>query len=122
MALSGQRKARIIPISGPAIDDLVASRSFYTKKPLEMHQLYPGLEGGRDAIDTFGVMATLCTSSMVRNEVVYDVTKVVFENLAELRRRHPALADFTRQSMFAGLSAPLHPGALKYYQEAGLMK
>ena len=119
--LSGERTARIIPISGPAIDNLVADKKYYTKMPIPAQRLYPGLTGPMHEVPTFGVMATLCTASRVPDDVVYTLTKIVFENMAEFRRQHPALADFNRQTAFYGLSAPIHPGALKYFREAGLM-
>jgi len=121
MALSGQRKVRIIPISGPAIDKLIADNKFYSKTTIPVKRLYPGLENPMDVI-TFGVIATLCTASRLPADLVYTVTKEVFENLDHFRRQHPALVDLTKEDMLEGLSAPLHPGALKYYKEAGLMK
>jgi TRAP transporter TAXI family solute receptor len=121
-ALSTERKARIIPIFGPEIDKLVADNSYYIKSQIEMRQLYPDLEGQPDNVNTFGVVATLCTSSRIPEEVVYAVTKLVFENLDELRERQPALVGLTKKGMLKGLSAPLHPGALKYYRQAGLMR
>ena len=80
------------------------------------------LTGPLGDVETFGVVATLCTSTRVPDEVVYTLTKIVFENLDEFQRQHPALADLTKEGMLKGLTAPLHPGALKYYREAGLMK
>jgi len=135
MALSGQRKVRIIPISGPAIDKLIADNKFYskttipvqrlypvyTKTTIPVQRLYPNLEDSME-VNTFGVIATLCTASRLPADLVYTVTKEVFENLDHFRRQHPALADLTKEGMLEGLSAPLHPGALKYYKEAGLMK
>ena len=52
--------------------------------------------------------------------MVYAITKEVFENFEEFKKLHPAYTGLTKQDMLAGLSAPLHPGALKYYVEAGL--
>lgn len=121
-ALSKERKARIISISDPQIDKLVADNTHYTKTRIEMQQLYPDLEDQPEYVDTFGVVATVCTSVSVPEKVVYAVTKVVFENLDELRGRHPALAGLTKRGMLKGLSAPLHPGALNYYRQAGLME
>ena len=121
LASSGQRKVRIIPISGPGIDKLVADNQFYIKTTLPVQRLYPNLEDSID-VSTFGVIATLCTASRLPADLVYTVTKEVFENLDGFRRQHPALVDLTKQGMLEGLSAPLHPGALKYYKEAGLMK
>ena len=48
--------------------------------------------------------------------------KEVFENLEAFKKLHPAYSVLTKEGMLEGLSAPLHPGALKYYKEAGLMK
>ncbi|MEE4262473.1 MAG: TAXI family TRAP transporter solute-binding subunit [Desulfobacteraceae bacterium] len=121
MALSGQRKVRVIPISGPAIDKLIADNKFYSKTTIPVQRLYPGLENSMD-VSTFGVIATLCTSSKLAEDLVYTVTKEAFENLNGFRRQHPALVNLTKEGMLEGLSAPLHPGALKYYKEAGLMK
>jgi TRAP transporter TAXI family solute receptor len=90
--------------------------------PIRVQRFYPGLAGPSDEVLTFGVLATLCTSSKIPEEVVYVLTKVVFENLDEFRRQHPAFVNLTKEGMLEGLSAPLHPGALKYYKEAGLLK
>lgn len=121
-ALTGERKARIIPITGPGIDKLLDDKNYYTKNQLQVQMLYPGLEGTKEEVDTIGVMATLCTSSKVPDDVVYAVTKIIFENLDEFRQQHPALASLTKEGMLKGLSAPIHPGALKYFMEAGLVK
>ena len=66
--------------------------------------------------------ATLVTSSDVPEDVVYAITKEVFENFESFKKLHPAYAALTKESMLMGLSAPLHPGAMKYYTEAGLLK
>jgi uncharacterized protein len=52
------------------------------------------------------------------DEVVYEVTEAVFENFEDFKKLHPAFE--TLQNTQA-LSAPLHAGAEKYYQEAGMM-
>ena len=56
----------------------------------------------------------------VKDDVVYALTKAVFENLDELRKQHPAFKHLTKEGMLKGLSAPIHPGAMKYFKEAGL--
>ena len=120
-ALSGARKARIVPVAGPEIDRLVAGHSYYSKEALTVQALYPGAGAAAGEVPTFGILATLCTSAKISEELVYNVTRVVFENLDELRQQHPALSGLTRKGMLEGLSAPLHPGALRYYREAGLL-
>jgi TRAP transporter TAXI family solute receptor len=51
----------------------------------------------------------------------YAITKAVFDNFDDFRKLHPALADVTKQAMVKGQAVPLHPGALRYFREAGLM-
>ncbi|HHP7235279.1 MAG TPA: TAXI family TRAP transporter solute-binding subunit [Desulfobacterales bacterium] len=120
-ALANQRKTRIIPISGPAIDQLVADHVPYAHSVIPVSQLYP--EAADPApVATFGVIATLCTSSRVPADVVYALTKEVFENLEVFRRQHPAFSNLTREGMLEGLTAPLHSGAHRYYAEIGLIQ
>jgi len=53
---------------------------------------------------------------------VYLVVKAVMENFDDFKKQHPAFSSLKKEDMIAaGLSAPLHPGAIKYYKEAGLM-
>lgn len=120
--LSGPRKAHVVPISGPAVEKLVTEKVYYTRYKIPMQQLYPDLSGPLPDVDTLAVLATFCTSSEVSEQIVYVVTKEVFENLEQLRQRHPALSVLTKEGMLEGLHAPLHPGAVKYYREAGLMQ
>jgi hypothetical protein len=121
-ALAGERKARIVPIDGPEVDGLIDRNSYYGKERLSVRTLYPEMPDSQGEVPTFGVLATLCSSARVPDRVVYILTKVVFENLDELRQQHPALASLTKQGMLEGFSAPLHPGALQYFRDAGLVK
>jgi hypothetical protein len=73
-------------------------------------------------VTTFGVMATFVTSADVPDDVVYEVTRAVFENLDDFRALHAAFKNLDPKKMITdGNSAPLHPGAIKYYKEKGLM-
>ncbi len=70
---------------------------------------------------TFGVKATVVTSSDVSVELVYAVVRALFENLDQLRKMHPAFAGLEANKMVQeGLSAPLHEGAARYFKEKGL--
>jgi TRAP transporter TAXI family solute receptor len=120
-AVSGSRRVRFIPITGHAVDRLIADRKYYTKTTIPVAEFYRDAEDAVD-VETFGVMATLCTSSHVPDHVVYVITKELFDNFDYFKRQHPAYAGLTKEGMLEGLSAPLHPGALKYYKEAGLIQ
>jgi TRAP-type uncharacterized transport system substrate-binding protein len=55
-------------------------------------------------------------------DTVYEVVKAVFDNFDEFKKLHPALAHLEPKDMVKnGNSAPLHPGAVKYYKEKGWM-
>jgi len=115
-ATAGARKVRFASITG--IDSLLAKYPYYAKAFIPV-KLYPGAENTAN-VDTFGVKATFVTSAKVPDDVVYAVTKEVFDNFDSFKKLHPAYAVLTKEGMLEGLSAPLHPGALKYYKEAGL--
>ncbi len=73
-------------------------------------------------VKTWGVKATFVTSADVSEDVVYEVVRAVFENLDDFRALHKAFANLDPKTMIKdGLSAPLHPGAIKYYKEKGWM-
>jgi len=120
-AVSGSRKVRFISITGPGIEKLIADRNYYTKTMLPVAKIY---RGARDPVnvETFGVLATLCTSVHVPDHVVYVITKEVFGNFDHFRRQHPAYVNLTKKRMLEGLSAPLHHAAVKYFEQAGLMQ
>jgi hypothetical protein len=71
-------------------------------------------------VETFGVKATFCTSVDIPESVVYAITREIFNNLEDFKKLHPAYGVLTKHNMLETLSAPIHPGALKYYKEAGL--
>jgi TRAP transporter TAXI family solute receptor len=116
-ATAGARKVRFASITG--VEDLLADYPYYTKAKIPV-SIYPGAENTED-VETFGVKATFVTSARVPDAVVYTVTKEIFENFDLFKKLHPALARLTKKDMLDGLSAPIHPGAMKYYKKAGLM-
>ena len=110
--------ARLIPVTGPEVDQLLAQNP-YDVKAVIPGGMYPGND---QDVETFGVKATLVTRADVPEDVVYEVTRAVFEHLDEFKKLHPSFAALHKQEMVAqALSAPLHPGAANYYKEAGLM-
>lgn len=118
-ATAGARKVRFVPVTGPGIDKMIEEHPYYAKAKIPV-SLYPGAENDAD-VETFGVKATLVTSAKEPDNVVYAITKEVFDNFDAFKKLHPAYAILTKQNMLEGLSAPIHPGAMKYYKEAGMM-
>lgn len=111
--------AKLVNITGSAIDKLVADNSFYAKATIP-----GGLYRGNDQdTQTYGVVATFVTSAKAPEDQVYTLVRAVFENFDEFKRLHPAFANLDAQKMIKdGLTAPLHPGAAKYYREKGWLK
>jgi TRAP transporter TAXI family solute receptor len=107
---------RLVSVKGAPIDKLVADNSFYrvATVPGGMYKDNP------NETTTFGVGATFVTSAKIPDNVVYTVVKAVFDNFADFKKLHPAFANLDEQQMISdGLSAPIHPGAMKYYKERG---
>ena len=108
----------LVDVSGPEVDALVENNAYYRTATI------PGgmYRGNDEDTMTFGVGATFVTSDAVDEEVVYQVTKAVFDNIDQFRGLHPAFANLDPQQMANdGLTAPLHPGAERYFREAGLL-
>ena len=119
-ATAGVRKVLFVPITGPGIDALIAKYPYYAKTTIPVKGNYPAAANDSN-VESFGVKATFVTSAKVPDNVVYAITKEVFENFEDFKKLHPAYKVLTKENMLQGLSAPIHPGAMKYYKEAGLM-
>lgn len=111
--------AKLVSVTGPAVDKLVKEKPYYAYAAIPAG-LYPN---NPQETKTYGVLATLVTSSKVPADTVYTVVKAVFDNFDEFKKLHPALASLKPEDMVKnGLSAPLHEGAARYYREKGWIK
>ena len=111
--------AKLVPLTGPAVDKLIKENSYYAKAtiPGGMYNANP------QPTETYGVLATLVTTAKTPDDVVYNIVKATFDNFDEFKKLHPAFANLDPVKMVKdGNSAPLHPGALKYYKEKGWVK
>jgi len=106
----------LVSVQGAPIDGLIANNPYYRAATIP-----GGMYKGTDAdVTTFGVGATFISSTDVPDNVVYTVVKAVFDNFEDFKKLHPAFANLQEAQMISdGLSAPLHPGAAKYYKERG---
>ncbi len=111
--------AVIAEVTGPVVEKLVADNPYY-----RMATVPGGMYRGSDQdVATFGVGTTFVSSTRTPPEVVYQVVKAVFENFETFKKLHPAFGNLKKEEMVtAGLSAPLHEGAVRYYREAGLIE
>lgn len=108
--------AKLVALTGPAVDKLVAGAPYYAKVDI------PGglYAGNPNPTPTYGVLATFVTSAKVADATVYEMVKAVFDNFEDFKKLHPAFAHLDPKDMVKnGNSAPLHPGAMKFYKEKG---
>ena len=110
------RGARFIPLSN--IEKILSTNLYYSKSFIPI-ELYP-LADNKEDVETIGVKATFLTSAKVPDDIVYAVTKAVFDDLESLGKHAPVLKTVRKEDMLEGLTAPIHPGALRYYKEVGL--
>jgi TRAP transporter TAXI family solute receptor len=111
--------AKLVSVTGSAVDKLVKANPYYAYATIP-GGLYPG---NPQDTKTYGVLATVVSSSRVPADTVYTVVKAVFDNFDEFKKLHPAFQVLKPENMVKdGLSAPLHDGAARYYREKGWVK
>lgn len=109
---------RLVDVAQADVEKLVASHPFYVRATI------PGgmYNGNPQETKTFGVRALLATSADMDDDVAYEVVKAVFENLENFKTLHPVFASLDASRMVVNENiAPLHPGAIKYFREKGLL-
>jgi TRAP transporter TAXI family solute receptor len=110
--------AVLVNVTGPEIDALVEGNPYYLAATI------PGglYRNNADDIRTFGVGAVLVTTADQPDDLVHLVTTSVFANLEQFRGLHPAFGALDARAMATqGLVVPLHPGADRYFRDAGLI-
>ena len=111
-------QTKLVNVMGPKLDKLVADHIYYHTAVI------PGgiYRGSPEDTYTFGVGATVVTTADFSEHVVYELVKAVFENHDIFTQLHPAFKGLTKENMMSQyLSSPLHPGAIRYYKEVGLI-
>ncbi|MDN2663794.1 TAXI family TRAP transporter solute-binding subunit [Psychromonas sp. 14N.309.X.WAT.B.A12] len=111
-------KTQLVNITGEKISTLIDTHRYY-----ESANIAAGMyRGSPDKTETFGVGATIVTTASLPDHIAYEMVKAVFEHHQEFIQLHPSFKGLTKQEMVSQyLTAPLHPGALRYYKEVGLV-
>ena len=108
----------LVPIDGAPIDELVKKYSYYAKGVIS-GSFYKGVEHDTPSI---GVKAVLVTKDSTSDKVVAALTKTILDNFEDFKKLHPAYKTITKESLLDGLAIPQHPGAIKVFKDAGLLK
>jgi len=117
-AISGARKVRIVPFDREFIDKVAALSPYLSASDIDV-EFYERLDS-KSSVPTVGIKSVLFTSKDVDEQTVYRVVKAVMENLDLFKRQHPAFVNLTKENMSHGVIVPLHPGAERYFREAGI--
>jgi TRAP transporter TAXI family solute receptor len=111
-------KARLVRVSGPPIDRLLSAHPYY------IASVIPGgmYAGNPKDVPTFGTRVLLVASARQPAELAYAMVKAVFQDFDEFRRLHPVLFVLRPADLLPSKAVmPIHPGAMRYYREAGLI-
>jgi TRAP transporter TAXI family solute receptor len=109
----------LLPLAGPEIKKLQSTMSFFADDEIP-DGVYKDVKG----VKTISVGAQWVTTSKIDNALVYEVTKALWSDKtrAALDGGHAKGKDIKKQTALLGVGVPLHPGAEKFYKEAGLIK
>jgi TRAP transporter TAXI family solute receptor len=109
---------RLISLTDAEIATLTSKYPEFSKSEIEP-DLYRGIAAPTTTVST---KATLVTTARSSEQMVNNLLKVIFYNIADLRRLHPVLNNLEPKEMAQeGHIAPLHPGAIKYYIKHNLI-
>jgi TRAP transporter TAXI family solute receptor len=116
--ISQTKPLKILSIPKQEITRLLASYPFYI--PYTMPKdVYTGVT---EEVGTIAVKATLIVRENLDDDLVYDLTKTIFENSNEIEKSIHKGKELDINSAVKGLSVSLHPGAMRYYKEKGIYK
>ena len=116
--LATSKEIIILEVDDAHAAQLARKYPFYTQFPIAAGS-YRG-QGG--AVKTVAVKATFIISPKISEATVYNLTKTLFENKAQIMTAHAKGAELDTKYAVDGISVPFHPGAIKYFKEIGVMK
>lgn len=113
--LSATRGVKLLPIAQDKIDALIAKYPYYAQETIPA-----GTYKDQEEIKTVSVKAMLVVRKELPEDLVYNITKSIYENTDKLVAINAKAKSITLETALDGLSLEIHPGALKFYQEKGL--
>ncbi len=109
---------KFVPIAGADRDLLMQKYPFFAAEVIPADTY----KGQPEAVETVAVQAILIVHNDLSEDVVYAMTKALFENKEEIGQAHHKGNSIDSQKALDGITVPIHPGAQKYYKEIGLLK
>ncbi len=118
MDVAVMQSIRIVSIPDDKISALTKKYPFLSPAAIPVNTY----KNQSEAVKTIAVNAVLIANSDLKDDLVYKMTKALFENQAELAAAHAKGKELSLKVAVSGVSIPFHPGAVKYYKEKGAMK
>lgn len=118
MDLVTTKQIKILGIEADKADQLKADYPFYTTFDIPAGT-YNGVD---DAVTTLAVKATFIVRDDLPEEVVYNMTKALFESKSDIESAHAKGKELDTAYAVEGISIPFHKGAEKYFKEIGAIK
>lgn len=117
--LASSTEMVLVPVSGPEVDKLLIEYSFFSRD-LIPDGVYENVSG----VDTIAVGAQWLTNADQSDDLIYEITKALWNDNSRrlLDVGHAKGKSVVRQTALNGIGIPLHPGAERYYREAGQIK
>ena len=106
----------LVPVDGEAAKKICEKYGYYTQTIIP-DGTYKGTDSDTQAL---AIKATLAVSAKLDEEIVYEMTKALFENLSDLATAHAKGKEVSAHSAVTGVSVPFHPGAKRYFSELDL--
>ncbi len=108
--------AYLVPIDGDVAEAMMAASPFYT-----VYTIPAGTYNGQtEDVNTVTVKATLIVDAKASEDDVYNITKAIFDNAADIAKEHGKGAELSIENATSGMTAPFHKGAAKYFAEKGV--
>lgn len=108
---------RILPIPDAILKKLHEEGYIFYIRQIIPKDTYQGMD--KD-VQTVAVLAMIAVRADLPENIVYTMAKILFEHVDELRTVHAKASAISLETALDGMSIPLHPGAIKYYEEKGL--
>ena len=121
LELTNAEKAWLIPLKESTIEAMCdpgdhTYPSYYPSViPANTYKTQP------EDLATFATGTYLCCRGDLDEELIYELTKYMWENIEDLQLLHAAVSNLTIDAVKDVADMPIHPGALRYYQEQGVL-
>lgn len=113
LSLATTRDIQLISYTEEEIQNAIGAEPVFAPYALPANTY----EGVTEVTNTIGIPNVLAVNAAMPDELAYQITKVLFEKIDELRAIHPAANDTTVEFTMTSTPIPLHPGALRYFEE-----